>query len=183
MAAQERKWWMDAAIGAGGAIVGAAVGALATYGVASLTLGAESERQAFIALEDREQEARELRRPAYTAFLDKADQFATSAAQMMECIDNAPGDEAPVCSEVTVDPQTARNEYQGAINDMHMIGTPRAIEAMTDVAATLPPGLIGLTGPPVVTRVDWNEFQPAYEEFARVAACDTNPTPIDGCEE
>ncbi|MBW0254966.1 hypothetical protein [Cellulomonas sp. PS-H5] len=155
---------MDLAIGLGGALLGGAIAVGGSISVTTMNLHA-----------DREREARDLRRPVYTAYRDAANEFATGMAQRFTCEISDPPIEPCAISRDEV--QTLRYNLQRATNAVHIVGTDEAVSAMFDVANAMPPTLVGLTGEPEIGFVDERWFERAIREFDRVTNCETSPDP------
>ncbi|WP_163275353.1 hypothetical protein [Cellulomonas iranensis] len=159
-----RPWWSDAAVAIFAAALGVAGGLAGTH----MSLSAARER-----------ETRDIRRPVYRTYIDQAGAFATAVMTVRQC--DVRGVPRSSCEVTEGQLQHLRHDLQGATNEMHTMASNEAIEALREVAATLPPTLIGLTGDPVVDDVDEPAFRRAFEVFADVMRCDTSPEPPTGC--
>jgi hypothetical protein len=131
-----------------------------------------------------ETQERDLRRIAYTEFLDATDNYSAAAAARGEsCV--AGSDEARewrgTCAPRQDEYQATRHAFQGEVNDMQLIASVDALRLVSLIAAVLPPANIGLSGEPTDEEIDRAAFDGLYSAFLRIAACDTSPDPRGDC--
>ena len=153
-----------------GVLVGAVIGLFGTL----YTVHAQSSQQDKDRAVAADREQRSERRPIYKALRDAANVYATAEAEAFQCQKSA-----AECSRLANNVQSARYDFQRAINDMTVFGSPKAIAAMKQLARSLPPSLpASSNSEPTVGPVDEAAFGASLVEFdaqtrADVAAVDT----------
>jgi hypothetical protein len=151
------------------ALVGAVVGGMFTLEVGNRSAEAAAATQ-----------ERDLRRVAYTEFLDALDAYSTAAALRVEtCVrgSNEPRAFADRCEVWLDEYQSTRYAFVKESNEMQLIASREALDLVDMIAGVLPQAQVGLTGEPVDQEIDTAAYDAFYLEFLGIAACDTSPNP------
>lgn len=147
-------------------------------------LSASREQQSEQFDEARNQDLRDLRRPVYSEFLDAANAYAVAHTRRQEECKvgtDIPAVKGQPCTVgLMTKLQSARFDFQGAINRMESVESTEADRAAGKVTAALPPSLPLPNSAPAEGPVNQVAFRAAYVEFIDVMRCDTNPT--DPCQ-
>lgn len=155
------------------ALLSSFVGAGAVLAAQSQAIDAQMKQQDERFAREQESAARAQRLPVYEEFQEAANLYATDSQRAYECqvaqVDR--------CEVTEGELQDARHRYQGAINKMHVYGSPEAIAAVILVSQRLPPSLVGLTGDPVIESVDSAQFRSALSRFFDVMCKDLAASP------
>ncbi|MEK6438204.1 hypothetical protein [Pseudonocardia sp. T1-2H] len=173
-------------IGIGGALSGSLI----------QTRSAADAQAAQIA-EEREKESRATQADVYFKFLDAADRYGTTTAQVQACL-NAARDGRPdgqegftvdgECGRHVADLAPARYDFQETFNKVSVYGSPEAYVKAVAIAAYLPRAVSGDVNsglPPLDARLnsyDRAEFTRRYADFLTVACRDLPAAPRPNCE-
>lgn len=164
-----------AALGLGGGLAGAYLGAQATV---------VTQRQQL--QDSRNAEARTKRATVYAHFLEAANLYATNEAQafsiVRKCVPVPPRRSFQCSLRKQGDPlQHARYDFQGALNDVFVYVSTAGVGAARNVAATLPPSIGHLRVQISVGQTSDIAFTRTYQAFLGVMCREVSVEPRSNC--
>lgn len=166
--AAQRSRWLEVLVPAVSGLIGALIGGGSAYLAASADLD-----------EKRTAEIRQHRASVYHRFLEHANSYAVETTKLLQS--------CPRGTKCTLPPkgvsefQRARFNFQGAINDVYVYGSNRAVDALRILTSTLPPSLAPMNGEFSVIPIQEEAFTKAYQGFQHVMCQEVSPSPNDRC--
>jgi hypothetical protein len=155
-------------------LLGGALGSYASLQGTEKQIRAEADRQVLQAKGQRIDEARKKRATVYAEYLDDANAYSVSVNAI---IDDALSKSAKVPADDVNKWMTARNKYQGGINQLYIYGSDAAWKAHELLASTMPSSLGKLT----IAPIDQSKFLAAYRGFQQVMCREVPAEPRDDC--
>ncbi|WP_156056653.1 hypothetical protein [Streptosporangium roseum] len=174
---ERRRYRWEIIIPAIAGVVGALIGSLTTYLVATVPIQDQHAK-----------ETRERRSAVYQELLDSAERYAFNTNGFLDGCKRVTGvgdSFTVICGKTYLlsDVDNARYDFQAAINKMHIYGSDEAVSAAKSLAQTLPPAVRHLDGPIVTTKVEAGEFERSYILFQDVMCKDLSNSSDRTCDE
>ncbi|WP_328500583.1 hypothetical protein OG828_07685 [Streptomyces sp. NBC_00457] len=162
-------------IGFAVALIGALIGGVFSYLGAYQQARTQIESQSSQLFEDQKKEQREKRAEVYEEFLKAADTFAVETNKIItDCKDGK-------CSPNWGDWQTARYDYQGAVNHVWVFGSDAAVKQLVAVSGTLPESVWAPNSDELNLRFKSTGFTTAYNGFQSLMCRELPAQPRNSC--
>lgn len=158
-------------IAAVSALVGAAVGAVASIWIAHVQIN-----------EQRATEAREKKAQVYSDYLNAADNYSVATGRLtgeLKKSTQADRDKITLNTPAIKNYLDARSTYQDQVNLVYVYGSDEAWKRHRKMAAVLPPSLQS----PDIEVVDSTKFLAAYQGFQEIFCEEVPAQPRDGCKD
>ncbi|WP_330355384.1 hypothetical protein [Streptomyces chartreusis] len=164
-----------ALLGLAVAFAGALIGGFFSYWGAWQQARTQIEAQAAQNHEEQKKEDREKKAEVYEGFLNASDTYAIETHEIItDCKDKK-------CSPDWDKWQTARSEYQGALNHVWVYGSDAAVSQTGLVSASLPASLWVPSSDTLSLRFNSEEFTVAYQGFQALMCEELPAQPRAGC--
>jgi hypothetical protein len=164
-----------ALLGLGVALAGALIGGLFSFWGAWWQSHTQMEAQAAQNREDQKKEDREKRAEIYEEYLNASDAYAVETNEIItDCKDRK-------CSPDWGKWQTARHDYQGALNHVWVFGSDAAVAQTGMVSESLPQSLWVPSSDTLSLRFDAEKFTVAYQGFQSLMCRELPAQPRSGC--
>jgi len=161
--------------GLAGALAGAILGGLFSFWGSWQQARTQLEAQVAQNREDRSKEDREKKAEVYEEFLDTANSFAVETNKIItDCKDGK-------CSPDWDKWQTARYNYQGAVNRVSVWGSDAASDQMAELSETLPNSLWSPDSDSISLHFKSKEFSVSYLAFQSLMCRELPANPRKGC--
>ncbi|MEV7655641.1 hypothetical protein AB0O39_15850 [Streptomyces anulatus] len=162
-------------LGFGVALIGAIIGGGFSYLGAWHQSRTQLEAQGAQGREDRKKEDREKRAEVYEGFLGAADVFAVKTNEIVtDCKDGK-------CSPDWHAWQTSRAEYQGALNQVWVYGSDKAVAQTSRVSAALPKSLWEPNADELHLTFESANFRATYQGFQSLMCRELPAIPRTAC--